>query len=68
MMTGLKSRYKYPIEYELYPTEMDVGTSWVTLKLKNIGREILRYIDVQLHSRDTHNLTVYGTGLFGAGH
>jgi hypothetical protein len=47
---------------------MDVGTNWVTLKLKNIGSEILRYIDVQLHSRDTYNLTVYGTGLFGAGH
>jgi hypothetical protein len=47
---------------------MDVGTNWVTLKLKNIGYETLRYIDVQLHSRDTYNLTVYGTGLFGAGH
>jgi len=68
MMTGLKSRYKYPIEYELTPTEIDVGTNWVTLKLKNIGRDDLRYVDVQLHSLDTYNLTVYGTGLFGAGH
>jgi hypothetical protein len=68
MMTGMKSRYKCPIEYELTPTEIDVGPNWVTLKLKNIGRETLRYLDIQLHSLDTYNLTVYGTGLFGTGH
>ena len=68
MMTGmLRRRYKYPIEYELSPTEIDVGTNWVTLKLKNIGRETLKNLDVQLHSVDTYNLTVYGTSLFGAG-
>jgi len=68
MMTGTLTRYKYPIEYELRPSEIDVGTNWVTLKLKNIGRETLKYLDVQLHSVDTYNLTVYGLGLFGAGH
>jgi hypothetical protein len=38
------------------------------LTLKNIGDKPLRHLDVQLHSRDTFNLWVYGTGLFGAGH
>jgi hypothetical protein len=46
---------------------IDVGNNWVTLKLKNIGSETLKELDVQLHSLDTYNLTVYGTGLFGEG-
>jgi len=68
MMTGTLTRYKFPFDYELTPTEIDVGTNWVTLNLKNVGRETLRFLDIQLHSLDTYNLTVYGTGLFGAGH
>jgi len=68
MIKGMRGRYKYPIEYQLNPTEIDVGTNWVTLKLKNIGSETLMDLDIQLHSLDTYNLTVYGTGLFGAGH
>ena len=67
MIPGTFRRYKFPIEYELNPLEVDVGTSWVTLKLKNIGSDDLRYLDIQLHSLDTYNLTVYGSGLFGAG-
>jgi hypothetical protein len=68
MMTGMLSRVKFPIEYELSPSEIDVGPNWVTLKLKNIGSETLRYLDVQLHSLDTYKLYVYGPGSFGAGH
>jgi len=68
MIAIISSRHKYPFEYELKPREIDVGTNWITLKLKNIGREDLRYLDIQLHSLDTSNLTVYGTGLFGTGH
>jgi hypothetical protein len=49
-------RLKYPIEYELNPTEMDKGKQWVTLKLKNIGNETLRRLDVELHSLDTFYL------------
>ena len=59
--------YKYPIYYELNPTEIDKGTNWVTLKLKNIGNETLNNLDVQLHSGDTFNLSVYGSWWFGAG-
>jgi len=57
-------RTKYPIEYELNPTEVDRGTHWLTLKLKNVGNETLDRLDVQLHSLDTLNLSfpVYGSG------
>jgi hypothetical protein len=60
-------RYKYPMEYEVTPGVIDKGTNWVTLRLKNIGRETLKELDIQLHSLDTYNLTVYGPGLSGAG-
>jgi hypothetical protein len=61
-------RYKYPMEYEVTPSVIDKGTNWVTLRLKNIGSETLKELDIQLHSLDTYNLTVYGPGLLGAGH
>ena len=59
-------RTKYPIEYELNPTEIDQGTHWLTWKMKNIGSEKHRELDVQLHSLDTLTLyfPVYGTGLY----
>ncbi len=55
------SRYKYPIEYELEPAEIERGTSWLALKLKDTGIETLKKLDIQLHSLDTDYLTVYGT-------
>lgn len=61
------SKYKFPIEYELTPTEIEKGTNWVKLKIKNIGKETLKDLDVQLHSVDTYNLTVYGTWWSGGG-
>ena len=61
------SRMKYPLRYELTPAEMEEGLSWLTLSLKNIGKESLKGLDIQLHSLDTYNLTVYGTGGIGAG-
>lgn len=67
-MTTKFWRYKHPIEYELNPTAIDEGLNWVTLKLKNIGSVTLENLDVQLHSLDTYNLSIYGTSLgFGAG-
>jgi hypothetical protein len=47
---------KYPIEYELDPTEIGIGKQWITLKLKNIGNETLKRLDVELHSLDTFYL------------
>jgi hypothetical protein len=67
MMRKMKRRHKYPIEYELTPREIDIGTNWITLTLKNVGNMALRNLDIQLHSLDTYNLSVYGTGLFGMG-
>ncbi len=32
-------RSKYPIEYELKPSKIDVGSNWITLKLKRIDEE-----------------------------
>jgi hypothetical protein len=50
------SRIKHPIEYELSPTEIGKGKQWLTLKLKNIGRQTLKRLDVELHSLDTRAL------------
>ena len=61
-------RNKYPIQYELDPTEIEEGIHWLTLKLKNIGNKTIQGLDVELHSLDTAFLTVYGAWGFGAGH
>ncbi len=50
------SRIKFPIEYELSPTEIGKGKQWLTLKLKNIGKQTLKRLDVELHSLDTFYL------------
>jgi len=49
-------RLKYPIEYELSPTEIGKGKQWLTFKLKNTGRQTLKRLDVELHSLDTFYL------------
>jgi len=68
MTTNVLSRLKNPIKYELTPAQIDEGLNWLTLKLKNMGKESLVGLDIQLHSLDTYNLTVYGTWGIGAGH
>jgi hypothetical protein len=60
-------RLKYPIEYELNPTEIEKGKQWVTLKLKNIGNKTLKRLDVELHSLDTFYLSPLFFP-FGIGH
>ena len=57
-------RWKYPFEYEVTAEQIEKGTNWLTLRLKNISKEILRGLDIQLHSLDTYYLTVYGTGFY----
>jgi len=51
-------RYRHPLEYEFDPTEIDKGIQWLTLKLKNTGKETLKKLDVQLHSLDTFYLSL----------
>jgi hypothetical protein len=60
-------RYKYPIEYELNPADMDKGKQWLTLTLKNIGNKTLKRLDVELHSLDTFYLSPLFFP-FGIGH
>jgi uncharacterized membrane protein len=55
---------KYPIEYELDPKEVDSGTHWLTLKLKNISNKTIKNLDIQLNSNYTKNLQVFGTGKY----
>jgi hypothetical protein len=50
-------RIKHPFEYELSPTEIGKGKQWLTLKLKNIGTQTLKRLDVELHSLDTSYLS-----------
>lgn len=55
---------KIPLEYELSPQEINTGTQWLTLRLKNIGTQPLTGLDVKLNSLDAYNLAVYGTGSY----
>ena len=57
-------RRKYPFEYEVTAEQIEKGTNWLTLRLKNISNVTLRGLDIQLHSLDTFYLTVYGTGFY----
>ena len=63
-MTRKGLRRKYPFEYEVTAEQVEKGTNWLTLRLKNISKETLRGLDIQLHSLDTGYLTVYGTGFY----
>ena len=49
-------RMRYPLELEMVPKQIDTGTRWVTLRVKNIGKKNLRNLDVRLNSRDTYFL------------
>ena len=63
-MTTKVLKWKYPFEYEVTADEIEQGTNWLTLRLKNMSKETLRGLDIQLHSLDTYHLTVYGTGFY----
>ena len=51
-----------PLKYELQPRRIGTGTSWVTLRLENVGDQRLYDLDVQLNSLDTYVLDVQGQG------
>jgi len=63
-MTRKGLRWKYPFEYEVTAEPIQKGTNWLTLRLKNMSKETLRGLDIQLHSLDTYYLTIYGTGFY----
>jgi hypothetical protein len=58
-------KYKFPFEYELFPTGVYKGQHWLTFRLKNIGRKTLQSLDVELHSLDTYFMSFpYGSGQY----
>ena len=57
---------RHPIAYEVLPRDMDRGTHWVTLNLKNVGGEPLSGLSVRLHSMDDYSIAVAGEGNYVA--
>jgi hypothetical protein len=49
-----------PVQYDLNPKNIDAGTRWLTLSLRNIGTEALRDLEVGLRSTDAHSIGVFG--------
>ena len=56
--------FKKPFEYELSPREIDPGTRWITLRLKNVGDQPIKSLDLRLNSLDTYSISVQGLGRF----
>jgi hypothetical protein len=55
---------RYPIQYEITPDSVPVGTRWLNVTLQNVGTEDLTMLDVRLNSLDVYALSVYGTGSY----
>jgi len=55
-------RIVYPFEFEVVTKEIDPGIQWLTLRLKNIGDETVRSLEVKLYSLDTYGISILGTG------
>jgi hypothetical protein len=53
---------KKPIQYDINPKNIDVGTRWLALTLRNIGTEDLTLLDIRLNSLDAYSISVNGTG------
>lgn len=55
---------RHPIQYELSPHQIDKGSHWIILRLKNIGKKILNNLDVNLNSLDSFSLSIENSGKF----
>ncbi len=53
-----------PLRYELQPRRLGSGSSWVTLRLENVGDHRLHDLDVQINSLDSYVLDVHDQGEF----
>ena len=51
-------RRKYPFEYELSPETLEPGTRWLTLRLNNIGNDIMHNMDINMHSTDSLQISL----------
>jgi hypothetical protein len=59
-----KLKLKYPFEYYLEPRQIEKGTHWLSLYLKNKSEEVLKFLDIKLNSLDSYNLTNIESDLF----
>ncbi|MFW6117358.1 MAG: hypothetical protein ACOC6G_02085 [Thermoproteota archaeon] len=57
-------KLRYPLESELTPKEIDTGDHWVTVSLRNVGKDPLRDLEVNLNTLDSLYLSIYGTGKY----
>ncbi len=57
-------RLKRPFEYKIKPKQVDKGTRWITVDIKNVSTDKLTQLDVQLHSLDSYFFGIYGTGSY----
>lgn len=55
---------RFPLEYELEPRQIEPGTRWLTLSLKNVGDRDLTSLDVRLNSLDDYSISVLRRGVF----
>ena len=51
---------KYPLEYEIDPEKIEKGNHWIIVKLKNIGKQDLKYVQVQINSLESSCILVEG--------
>lgn len=49
---------RHPIQYKISPKEIDKGSHWIIVRLKNIGLKILNNLDVNLNSLDSLSLNI----------
>ena len=49
---------KFPIEYEISPTSVRGGRSWLTVSIRNISEDPLTGLNVRLNSLDTYAIEV----------
>lgn len=57
-------RLKRPFEYKIKPKQVEKGTRWITVDIKNVSTDELTQLDVQLHSLDSYFIGIYGTGSY----
>jgi len=54
-------RIRYPFEFEVTPKEINGGTQWLTLRLKNIIPATASNLDVRVYSLGTYGISFLGT-------
>ena len=56
MVEVISLKIRYPLGFEILPKEIDAGRTWLTVRIKNIGKSKLLNLDVQLNSLDSYYL------------